>query len=497
MQRPRRGALADIQNGGTLTFNNHARPAYRLIPVLLATFLILCLEQPSSPVQAAAPRPDTAAKAFPEAQGFGAVTPGGRSGRIIEVTTLEDSGPGSLREAIEASEPRIVVFKVAGIITLKTPIDIRNPYLTIAGQTAPGDGITLRSQPNKGDALFAFRSDVHDVIIRYLRLRSGKGPPAVGDVITFYSANNILLDHLSITWGNDENIGMSVIRRNNYLLNITIQRSIIAQALRPHSTGILIAGYEMLGEHVQNISLHHNLFAHNAHRNPRVDAARTVIFANNVVYNWFSRAGEVLRPATVDYINNYFKAGPWSESEVLFYEEVGSPPSIYIEGNIAEPLHPDASADNWPLIKYSTLNRTADKVYLPTGWRRFTPLPSGGVSIQPAVDAYQSVLADVGANARVECDGTWTRRLDRIDQAIIEDVINGTGPSSDSQINHQDDFGGYPDVQGGTPCIDTDHDGMPDEYEIARGFNPNDPADGPLDADGDSYTNVEEYLNGA
>jgi pectate lyase len=445
-----------------------------------------------TPTPTTVPGPLPPAPAFPGVEGFGANAKGGRGGVICEVTTLNDSGAGSLRACIEASGPRIVVFRTAGIITLNTPLEIRNSYLTIAGQTAPGDGITLRSPENNGAALINFRDGVHDVIVRYLHLRSGRGTAGAYDAVTFYSASNIVLDHLSVTWGNDENIGMAVIDGQNSISNITIQRSIIAEALRPHSTGTLIGGSL---PNVSSITLTRNLFAHNAHRNPRVDGAQRVIFAYNIIYNWYSRAGEVLRPATIDFVGNYFKAGPWSNpNEVLFYEEVGSPPSIYIEGNVAQPLQTNPAADNWYLLKYSTLNRTSSKIYLPTEWRRFTPLVSG--PSQSAATTYQTVLGNVGANARLECSGTWTTRLDRVDQAIINDVINGTGPSSDSQIDHQSDFGGYPPVSSGTACTDTDHDGMPDVYEIARGFNPNNPADGSLDADGDGYTNVEEYLNG-
>ena len=448
---------------------------------------------PTATAGSAAPLP-----AFPGAEGWGAQSLGGRGGKIIEVTNLNNSGPGSLRRcAQESSGPRICVFKVAGEIVLrKSRLAIRNPYLTIAGQTAPGDGITLRAEDDLVRPIINFEDGVHDVVIRYLTVRGGKGS-GQRDGLTFRGGHNIILDHLTVEWATDEIVGINP-NVGETVSNITIQRSILAEAFRPHSTGILLSGEDDLSQ----ITLHHNLFAHNAHRNPRVGSSQRVEFINNVVYNWHSRAGTTKGDAEVDFVGNYFKAGPWSDEEdVILHDHVhpSTPdvefpdPSIYAQNNLAMPFQPDPGADNWNLFQY----HYALKGPLPTDWRRFTSIPSPvPVTVDSAQAAYDSVLADVGDNARLDRLGNWVPKLDIIDRNIISDVIKGTGPSEDSEIDHQDDFGGYPAIDPGTPYDDSDHDGMADAWELVFCFNPNDPSDGPADADGDGYANVEEFLNG-
>ena len=445
--------------------------------------------------------------AFPGAEGFGATSVGGRGGRVIEVTTLADSGPGSLRAALEAKGPRLVVFRVAGIIELQDAIRIQHPYLTVAGQTAPGGGILLKGVDN---GLLRLRKGVHDVVIRYLRLRNGSGQTDGSgyDNIRITGAHNVVVDHVSMSWSTDENASM--FRRPDYqpIYNITIQRSIMAEGLAGHSNGLLIAGQadyrdpnniQEAWRSIYNISIHHNLFAHNTHRNPRVNSAGTQVI-NNVIYNWKYRIGMTTHGSVIDVINNYAKAGPMSNLNRLFIHEprhskdLGAPypdPSIYTIGNIVTPVHLNPAADNWKLWQLK-------KVYssLPLFYRRYTllPLPTIPVHRQSALQAYQSVLADVGANARLDCFGNWTTNLDPVDTRVLNQTQNTTGPSE--PINNPSDVGGYPDLDPGIPCQDQDQDGMPDAWEALRGFNPNDPNDGSLDIDGDGYTNIEEYLNG-
>ena len=442
--------------------------------------------------------PNNAIPAFPGAEGWGAESTGGRGGEIIEVTNLDNSGPGSLRACAQnSSGPRICVFKVAGEIVLSgSRLKIRNPYLTIAGQTAPGDGITLRAADDLVRPIINFENGVHDVVIRYLKVRGGKGTDQ-RDGLTFRGGYNIILDHVTVEWATDEVVGINP-NDGETVSNITIQRSILAEAFRPHSTGILLLDED----DISRITLHHNLFAHNGHRNPRVDSAKRIEFINNVVYNWHSRAGTTVGEAEVDFIGNYFKAGPWSnEGKIIRHEDINPviplviypDPSIYVQHNLAIPFQPDPSADNWNLFTFHY--RIAGS--LPTSWRRFTSIPSPiPVTLESAQGAYDSVLADVGDNARLDSRGNWVSRLDTIDANIISDVIEGTGPAQDSEIDHQDDFGGYPAIDPGNPYADTDEDGMPDEWEHLYCFDPNDPSDGPEDADGDGYTNVEEFLNG-
>ncbi len=455
--------------------------------------------------------------AFPGAEGFGAVSTGGRGGQVIEVTNLNNSGSGSLRACVKASGPRTCVFRVAGYIDLESEIIIKHPYLTIAGQTAPGGGIYLRMKPGMTEGINGliefkrFRRDYngevpHDVIIRYIKFRHGRSPTQKGagtrpKHLEIWSGYHIMVDHISSGWVQDNLI--SLIAPGNGsppVHDITVQRSLFAEALKGHATGMNIQGQG--DEHFQriwNIAVHHNLFANNTHRNPRTTSNGSKII-NNLTYNWSNRVGSMTRGSVTDWINNYWKAGPMSNTtNRLFHGDrrrVGADPypwtpSIYISGNIA-PNDTDPNADNWPLItlQYDNFN------LLPTSFRRNIPLPQAPVpiTIQSANDAFGSVLNDVGANARLDCAGNWVANSNSIDSRVINEVLTNTGPSS--RIVHQNDVGGWPVVAAGTPCTDSDADGMPDAWENLNGFNPSDSSDGPADADGDGYTNLEEFLNG-
>lgn len=444
--------------------------------------------------------------AFPGAEGFGAAAVGGRGGRVIEVTNLNNSGPGSLREAMEASGPRIVIFRVAGIIFLKDEIHVRDPYLTVAGQTAPGGGILLRGNDT---TLIRIDKGVHDIVIRYLRLRNGSGiANGFGhDNISINGGYNIIIDHVSMSWSTDENASIWRKAGDNPVYNVTIQDSILAEGIKGHSNGLIIGGETDFSnfsqpieawKDIQNISIHHNLLAHNGTRNPRVTSQKTQII-NNIMYNWKDRIGETSRGAVLDYINNYAKAGPVSDLNNLFLHENYNPynldepyadPSIYTEGNIVEPVQTDPNANNWDLWK---LNFTYDP--LPESYRRSTPLQQAPipVNVQSAAEAYESVLADVGANARLDCSGDWIPNADSVDLRILNDVRQGLG--ADKPVYSPYRAGGYPEIAPGRLCPDNDRDGMPNAWEYLHGFNANDPADGATDADGDGYTNIEEYLN--
>ena len=432
---------------------------------------------------------------------------GGRGGRVIEVTNLNDSGPGSLRAALEAEGPRIVVFRVGGIIELDGEVRIRNSYLTVAGQTAPGGGVTIKGSGD--NALYIYdRGSVHDVTMRYLRLRYGDGSGS-DDNITIHAGHDIIFDHLSLSWSTDENVGIWSEIDRPPIYNITIQRSIMAEGLAGHSNGMHISGEKDYSleepieawRQVKDLTIHHNLFIHNTDRNPRVISAGAQVI-NNLVYNWKFRIGSTMSGSVIDYINNYYQAGPMSNLDRLLLHEDSSPdypnwrtplpdPSIYIAGNIVQPNHPDPEADNWVLLEYNWTYAP-----LPGHFRRFEPLPQAPipVSLQSASEAYGSVIADVGANARLDCLGNWVPNSDSVDLRLLGDIQNGTG--SEEPIGSPDEVGGFPEIDPGTPCADGDHDGMPDEWENLHSFNPNNPSDGPADADEDGYSNVEEYLNG-
>lgn len=431
---------------------------------------------------------------------------------MIEVTTLADSGTGSLRAAIEATGPRTVVFRVAGIITVNGSIYLRNPYITIAGQTAPGDGITLRGTT---DHILRIKG-AHDVVIRYLRFRNGAGAPGDNDNINIRDSYNVILDHLSMTWASDENLGIwRDTATNPQAHRITVQRSIMAEGLATHSKGTQISGFKDYSDPANpveawkglfNITLHHNLYEHNTDRNPRLISAGTEV-VNNVVYNWQTRIGETQTGSVVDYVNNYYVAGPMSRTDRLLLHEDCNPseptwpcplpdPSIFIQGNVALPVFPDAAADNWGLLKFfASYSSVGTYSSLPLRYRRFVRQPAVAVPVQTqaAVEAYQSVLADVGANARVDELGHAVRCLDSVDTRLVADVVNRTGPAA--PITSPDEVGGYPVVDPGIEVVDSDHDGIPDGYELAKGWDPRNAADGTLDSDGNGYTNLEEYLS--
>jgi pectate lyase len=419
--------------------------------------------------------------AFPGAEGFGANSVGGRGGRVIEVTNLNDNGSGTLRAAIEAFGSRIVVFRVAGTIELETALEIANPYITIAGQTAPGQGIMLKNQPSNTDCSLVVST--HDVIIRYIRVRPG--PPAessgCGNAIVVVG-EDVIVDHSSFSWAIDQ-VASTWFDAHD----ITFQWSIIAEGLHCsnhekgcHSTGMLIGS-----EGSRNISIHHTLFAHNHERNPYIKTGGLVDIVNNVIYNSWGTAsvvgneyGEVL----VNFIGNYLKQGNDSllEKDLVAGENVTRfDIEIYVQDNIT-PHRPSPEMEEWPTVKPDSRRWIVPRIHV-------TPL----VTTTSAFVAYSQVLAQAGAT--ISLDG-WGRRLwirDPVDERIVEDVRNGTGRI----IDDPSEVGGWPELAGGDAPKDMDHDGMPDAWETRHGFDDIDPSDGPVDADGDGYTNVEEYLN--
>jgi len=484
--------------------------------------------------------------AFPGAEGFGANSIGGRGGTVIEVTNLNDDGQGSLRAAIVASGPRTVVFRTGGTIVLEKPLTLRNSYITIAGQIAPGGGITIRHKDGNGGNIFQFEGGVHDVVIRYLRMRSGKGTVAVGDIIHFGNSEKIIMDHISLSWSNDELIGINCQDSSCYNRDIGIQRTIVSEALADHTAGTLISGktdycvYESPAScsltepieywrEVRDISLHHNLYAHNGWRNPLIKT-QGVQFVNNLVYNWRLRIGSFSEVSKVDYVGNYFKMGPWvpnaNKENYLMYDDDAHDswnipwdstempiPSIYAVGNILEKEGSALSlgSNDWGLFSRMTAGYNPDGTIaqeldpLPDSFKRSSalPSPSVGISVQSASAAYSGVLADVGANKKLDCYGNLIANVDSIDVKILSDVVNNGGPrivSTNPLVvddpKHESFYGGFISVDAGTPCADADKDGMADLWENLTGLNINDASDRNMDLDSDGYTNLEEYING-
>lgn len=426
--------------------------------------------------------------AFPTAEGYGRFAIGGRGGRVIEVTNLDDSGPGSLRAAVEAEGPRTVVFNVSGLITLESKLVVKNPYLTIAGQTAPGKGVCVRKF-NLG------MMGAHDVIIRHLRVRPGNLSGLTLDGMGMASSDHCIIDHCSISWTQDEAFSSRGAR------NITLQRTLISEALnaaghRKYPPGTEHGYAASIGGNVG--SFHHNLLAHCAGRNwslaggiDRMNRHTGALdLRNNVVFNWKHRATDG-GAARVQFVNNYYKPGP---ATAHFYELVPQfenpafgPQIYFVMGNVMEGLH-GPEGPRGPFVgTRSRPEKPWPEYTVPTPWF------DSFVTTHSAAAAYTNVLADVGCNRPA---------LDEHDARVIAEVRAGTAKFKGSTTglpglpDKQEDVGGwenYPVVRRAVNW-DSDRDGMPDEWERARGLNPSDARDGNTDRDGDGYTNLEEYL---
>jgi len=419
--------------------------------------------------------------AFPGAEGFGSSTPGGRGGRVIKVTNLTDKGPGSFREACDAQGPRIVVFDVSGTISLEKDLVLDNPFVTIAGQTAPGEGICVKG--------YQFRVRTHDVIIRGMKFRVGDkhaDPTDKDGNLRFVSLSlvgrkrtpvyNAIIDHCSISWSIDKNL-MVWTRENEFgpaLHDVTIQWCISSEALYSplhpkgdhHAMGMSLSV-------VKNITVHHNLIAHCNARNPQFAKFTEGEAINNVVYNWGTHATELQTGAKVNLIGNYYKPGKsWQRNSKEIHVEGGSPKygniAVYASGNIG-PNRKTDSEDEWALASVDPRFKSAAPVIQPSG-----------VVSQPAAEAYRLVIAHAGALPR-----------DATDRRIIADVESESG----KEITSQDDIGAWPEFISGERRADDDSDGMPDDWESSHGLNPRDASDASEDRNRDGYTNIEEYIN--
>ncbi len=437
--------------------------------------------------------------AFPGAEGYGRFARGGRGGVVVEVTNTNDSGPGSLRDALTGNYgPRTVVFTVSGLITLESDLIINgnNPYITLAGQTAPGKGICTRKYQ-------LGLSGAKDVIVRDIRSRPGNIAGITLNGSGMAGVDYCIMDHCSISWGIDEEMST----RN--AKNVTLQRTLISEALN-------IAGHQNYPAGTKHgfaasvggdiASLHHNLLAHCEGRNwslaGGLDAngyysGRLDIF-NNVVYNWGGRTTDG-GAHEVNFVGNYYKPGAASTYFYALNAQYGGFPGTqqYYFTNNVMPGH-FTESDQSAGRTVSTENGGT----LPTTYSSWVDSPffPSDAAIQPVTNAYKCVLSDVGCNEPL---------LDDHDGRVIRETIDGTctytgtGPygGSPGLPNSQDDVGGwedYPVVQRAVN-FDTDHDGLPDWWEIIHGTNPNsapgDFSDSNADPDGDGYSHLEDYLN--
>jgi len=405
--------------------------------------------------------------AFPGAEGCGAFTPGGRGGKVFLVTNLKDSGAGSLRAACEAEGPRIVLFRVAGIIELQSPLVIRNPYITIAGQTAPGDGICLKKHHTE------VRGD--NVIIRYLRFRRGDEVKHAQDALWILGAQHVIIDHCSVSWGSDE-----VLSATHGTRDITVQWCIISE-------GLNYDGHSMasgLDSEDSGFTFHHNIFAHNRTRNPRIGSTAghfvNFDFRNNVLYDWGDWCGYSGGPdpdegiINVNYVGNFLKPGPSTNDRFArkAFLPGGVRTRMYVAGNYMD-AYPEGNQDNWLLIEVKRYGVT----------RLENPIDLPKVKTDEVLKARDRVLVEAGATLPAR---------DAVDARIIEEIKMGGGRI----INSQADIGGWPEYKQGKAPADTDLDGMPDEWEQKHGLNPADASDNSKDSDSDGYTNIEEFLNG-
>ncbi len=430
---------------------------------------------------------------FPGAEGYGTNTPGGRGGKVIEVTSLANAGAGSFREAVSAKGPRIVVFRVAGIITLESQLDVREPFLTVAGQTAPGQGVFIN-----GAGLTVF---THDVVLQHLRVRPGEFPFTLAqdnDAIAILGptlggdAHHVVIDHVSIGWSEDEILSVYGGARD-----VTVSWSYVTEGFASprhpkgaHSAGLLYADGTTCG------TVHHTLLAHNGFRNPLLQGGGRFDVVNNVIYDWKDTGTELtprLSLAELNVVNNVYLAGPSTnpnqrpvntavghpvnhliKAEAL-YGPTG-PFSIWAKGNTG-PFRPTDEGDEFAIVATGY-----GKDPLGAEHRAAQAFETPRVTTTPTAMVLETVLQRAGARPEVR---------DSIDTRVAQEVRDRSGRI----IGTPEEGGGFPTIMAATPPADGDHDGMPDAWESSHGTDPADATDGAKDLDGDGYTNVEEYLH--
>lgn len=463
------------------------------ILLLIVTLLMISCSSKITP--AIAQQEEERAIAFPGAEGFGKYTSGGRGGAVLIVSNLNDNGAGSLRAALETKKSAMVVFSVSGTIHLESPLGIYS-NTTIAGQSAPGDGICIADQPVslKGD----------NIIVRYTRFRMGDRYQNKGyvdgagsdDAFSGFKRNNIIIDHCSLSWSTDELFsvyaGDSVTLQWNMIsepLNYSYHFEKGDKDFESHGYGAIWGGL--------HATFHHNLFAHCNSRTPRFNGIRhTSIencdFRNNVIYNWGHNNVYAGEGGTYNIANNYYKYGPDTKESVKF--RVANPfkredipfGKWYVSGNYVDGSE-RVSQNNWLGV---VMDKGTEEDALNAKLQQ--PFPFATIRTETAVEAYTSVLKSVGASFK----------RDTLDQRIVLNVQNRTGRILDVQ-------GGYPH---GTPyeqtvnawpvlnslisSLDSDKDGMPDEWEKQKGLNASDASDAKKASLHRLYTNVEVYLNG-
>ena len=419
--------------------------------------------------------------AFPGAEGFGAYSKGGRAGKVIHITNLNDDGTGSLRWAVEQEGPRTIVFDLSGTIDLKDQLTIENPYITIAGQTAPGDSICMRGE--------TFLIKTHDVIVRYIRSRLGDGMHGQGslqgkDAISISEGHDIIVDHCSGSWSLDEVLSSSTSKPT--LTNITVQWCFITEGLNPsrHGYGSLIRGTGGAKySYLKNLYAHHlgrSPRPGNYDRNPYTEDPEGLLldFRNNVIYNWGGKHAGYNKDSEsvtrLNYVGNYLIPGANSDNNGIAYS-TGSPyNSSYFEGNYYTGKIPK---DQWSLVSFSD-SWSKENI---RDYKQSKPFETGPITKLDAPTAYKKVL---------ESGGAILPKRDAVDARMVNSVQNRTGEI----IKSQEDVGGLPELKSASAPEDKDQDGMADKWEKNNGLNPNDPEDRNNVAP-NGYTMLEKYLN--
>lgn len=455
-----------------------------------AATLVVCLglagcQSALTSKEEGASAPFSALRAFPGADGAGQWSLGGRGGRVYTVTNLEDSGPGSLRDAVEAMGPRTIVFGVSGTIRLKKELIVRNGRMTIAGQTAPGDGITLRDYP------LTIAAD--DVVVRFIRSRLGDVTKVDGDAIGVVAGRRIILDHVSASWSSDETLSVAASFKSpdRSWDEVTVQWSLIAESLNQtaakgpgveHGFGSLVRGAKG-----SRVTYHHNLWLHHKDRMPRpgnyIPPEQDPVggffdFRSNVFYNWGDeRSGYNMdfkgTHSSYNFVDNCYWTGPSSKGAWVF-EESSSKAQAFFSGNTMNGQMP---ADPWSLVR-------SHKSHLPQGlpvnYKSEKPFVVAPLRADPAATACPKVIERVGASLV----------RDAVDERLINDFKQRKG----KLINSQEEVGAWPTLRSLPAPLDTDGDGMPDDWEVAHGLDPKNVADGAMVDNKSGYTQLEIYL---
>jgi pectate lyase len=471
------------------------RKVNRIIAVVIAAFILPACAQKLKPANNSSPDNGTPI-AFPGAEGFGKFTIGGRGGKVYIVSNLNDDGPGSFRDAVKSNDPRVVVFNVSGTIHLQSKLSIKSNK-TIAGHSAPGDGICLADYPVDLGG--------NNIIIRYMRFRMGdknqKGGMVDGnggdDAFGGIRRKNIIVDHCSMSWSTDEvcsiYAGDSTTLQWNLIsepLNYSYHFETGDKDYEHHGFGGIWGG--------KNMSAHHNLFAHCANRTPRFDGIRNtpsefVDFRNNVIYNWVTNNVYAGEGGNYNLVNNYYKPGPDTKENVRKrilnpYKKAPSIPfgKFYADGNYVDGA-PDVSGNNWlGVVMNQGTEEDAAKAKVTT------PFAAINISTQSAANAYKLVLENVGASFK----------RDTLDERLINEVKKGKGRLIDVQggyphgTAYEITINAWPALKSLNPQKDSDKDGMPDEWETKSGLNASNPADAMTYTLSKAYTNIEVYIIG-